>query len=77
MVTQMENEILLIYDELCLDGCGIIGKRRKDGRWDSKTYRILKELRKLASRDGISVEFDTKDGSVTLIPIPVNKESSP
>ena len=73
----MENEILLIYDELCLDVCCIIGKRRKDGRWDSKTYRILKKLRELASRDHIIVEFNTKDGSVTLKPIPANKESSP
>ena len=64
----MDNEILLIYEELMCDGCGIIGKRRKDGRCDAKTYKILKRLRELASRDEIVVDFDTTDGSVTLYP---------
>ncbi len=60
----MDEEIGLIYEELFLSGSCIIGKRRKDGRWDAKTYRILNGLREIAEREGRIVEFNKDDGSV-------------
>lgn len=62
-------DIQLIGEELRIDGSVIIGKRRKDGKWDARTYVILKELRELASKNGIAVEFDKKDGSATLVEV--------
>lgn len=62
----MYDEASLIYEELFLSGEGIIGKRRKDGKWDAKTYRILKELQAIAERNGMLVEFNPADGSVRL-----------
>ena len=60
----MEEEISLIYEELFLSGACVIGKRCKNGRWDAKTYRILKRLREIAeSEERISL-FNTDDGSV-------------
>ena len=61
--------VQLIWEELRLDGSVIIGKRRKDGKWDARTYVILKELRELASKNGIAVEFDKEDGAATLIEV--------
>lgn len=62
-------DIQLIWEELCIDGSVIIGKRRKDGKWDARTYVILKELRELASKNGIAVKFDKEDGSATLVEV--------
>ena len=62
----MDDEIRLIYEELFLDGSCVIGKRRKDGKWDAKTYRILNGLREIAKRYGRIVRFDKTDGSVEL-----------
>lgn len=56
----------MIYEELFIDGSVMIGKRRKDGLWDARTYAILKGLRNLAAESGRIVVFDPEDGSVTL-----------
>ena len=60
----MDEEIDLIYEELFLSGSCIIGKRRKDGLWDAKTYRILKRLREIADSENRSIKFNKDDGSV-------------
>lgn len=62
----MDEEISLIYEELFLSGSCIIGKRRKDGRWDAKTYRILNGLCEIAKRYGRVVKFNKIDGSAEL-----------
>ena len=62
----MCSEVNLIFEELLLDGEGIIGRRRKDGKWNANTYRILKELQTIAGSNGMLVEFNPEFGSVKL-----------
>lgn len=61
--------IQLIWEELWMDGSVMIGKRRKDGKWDARTYIILKGLKEIASKSGIAVEFNKEDGSATLVEV--------
>ena len=67
MTSPFEDECQLAYSELILSGAVIIGKRRKDGLWDAKTYRMLKRIREMAEFDGQAVKFDKADGSVNWI----------
>lgn len=67
MTSPFEVECQLAYSELILSGAVIIGKRRKDGLWDAKTYRMLKRIREMAEFDGQAVKFDKADGSVNWI----------
>jgi len=65
MTSPFEDECQLAYSELMLSGAVIIGKRRQDGLWNAKTYRILKRIREMAEFDGQAVVFDKTDGSVS------------
>lgn len=65
--TPFEDECQLAYSELILSGAVIIGKRRKDGLWDAKTYKMFGRIREMAEFDGQAVKFDKADGSVSWI----------